>query len=85
MKKALKRLIFIIIGLFVTYYSLKTIRAFGVVDELTEIKTEHFVITYHGIYKDEAEEVARVLEASYERIRTNLDDPEHDIIQVGPD
>ena len=61
---------------------MKTIRALGVVDALTEIKSEHFIITYHGIYKDEAEEVAMVLEANYERIRTNLKDPEHDIINV---
>lgn len=75
MKKIFKTLIYIIFSLAVTYYSLKTIRAFGVVDELTEIKTDHFVISYHGIYKDEAEEVAKKLEASYVRIRTNLEDP----------
>lgn len=61
---------------------MKTIRGIRVVDELTQLKTDHFKITYYGIYKDEAEEIGRELEANYERIRTDLRDPEHDIIRV---
>ncbi len=82
MKKALRIAVFIIVCLASVFLVSKLIRTLTVVDELTRLQTDHFIITYHGIYEREAQEVGKELEANYERIRTELKDAEHDIIHV---
>lgn len=57
-------------------------RSFSVVDQQTELRTDHFVILYQGIYQKEAQDIADNLEGHYGRIRTNLGDPDHNIIRV---
>lgn len=64
------------------WFAAKTFRRMTVVDKLTEITTDHFVISYHGVYREEAQDVADYLEENYKRIRENLNDPEHEIIRV---
>ncbi len=80
--KKLKIVLLVFGGLIITYFGLKTFRSISVVDNLTELRTVHFVISYQGIYKDEAQNIADNLEENYARIRSNLNDPEHDTIRV---
>lgn len=80
--KTLKVILLVFGGLIITYFAVRTFRSISVVDNLTELRTDHFVITYQGIYKEEAQHVADQLEENYERIRTDLGDPEHDTIRV---
>jgi hypothetical protein len=69
-------------GFILAWFAAKTFRNLSVVDKLTTITTDHFIISYQGIYHEEAKDVAVHLEESYGRIRENLNDPEHDIIRV---
>ncbi len=80
--KKLKIILFVFGGLIITYFGVKAFRSFSVVDKLTELRTEHFVISYQGIYNEEAQDIADNLEQNYARIRTNLNDPDHDTIRV---
>lgn len=80
--KKLKILFLVFGGLTITYFGVKTFRRISVVDKLTELRTNHFVILYQGIYKEEAQDIADHLEENYNRIRTDLSDPEHDTIRV---
>jgi hypothetical protein len=71
------------------FFGVLTILFFGakaftisVVDKITQLKTDHFVISYKGIYEEEVQEVARSLEENYNRIRANLNDPDHDTVRV---
>lgn len=82
MKKVLKISVISIFGLVALFFVLKAIRTFTIVDESTQIATDNFLITYKGIYNNEAEEIGRELEANYQRIRAELKDPEHEIINV---
>lgn len=69
-------------GLIIIYLAAMTFRNISVVDKLTQFQTDHFVISYQGIYGEEAEAVANGLEANYDRIRGNLKDPEHETVRV---
>jgi hypothetical protein len=80
--KQLKFLILILSGLAILYFGAMIFRSILVVDQQTEIKTDHFVISYQGIYQEEARDIAENLEGNYHRIRTDLGDPDHDIIRV---
>ena len=80
--KKLKYIVVILAGLILVFFGAKMFRSAFAVEKLTELKTKHFVITYQGIYKEEAQDVASSLEEHYDRIRLNLNDPEHEIIQV---
>lgn len=80
--KKLKVILLVFGGLIITYFGVKTFRGISVVDKLTELRTDHFVISYQGIYKEEAQDIADNLEENYDRIRTNLNDPDHDTIRV---
>ncbi len=81
MKKV--RFILLLSGaLIIVYFGAMIFRNISVVDNLTVIRTDHFAIFYHGIYKGEAQNLADNLEKNYERIRTNLNDPGHDTIRV---
>jgi hypothetical protein len=57
-------------------------RKIRVVKEQTTLKTNHFKINYKGILKSEAESISKSLEENYNRVRTDLKDPEHDTISV---
>ena len=80
--KKLKVIPFVFGGFILVWFAAKTFRNLTVVDKLTEITTDHFVISYRGIYQEEAQNVADHLEENYGRIRENLNDPEHEIIRV---
>jgi len=80
--KKLKYSVVIVAGLILVFFGAKIFRRASAVDSLTELKTKHFVITYQGIYKEEAQDVASSLEEHYDRIRVNLNDRDHEIIQV---
>lgn len=80
--RKLKILFFVFGALTITYFGVKTFRSISVVDKLTELRTDHFVIVYQGIYKEEAQDIADDLEENYDRIRTDLNDPGHDTIRV---
>ncbi|HEX6890197.1 MAG TPA: hypothetical protein VF141_05880 [Chryseolinea sp.] len=72
----------IVSGLLLSYFGAKITRSVSVVDTVTELRTDHFVISYHGIYRSEAKDVADSLEKNYDRIRTDLGDPDHEVIRV---
>jgi hypothetical protein len=80
--KKFKVILFVFAGLTIAYFGAKIIRSISVVDKLTELRTTHFVISYRGIYQEEAQEIADNLEANYARIRTKLNDPDHETIRV---
>ena len=80
--RKLKIFLLVFGGLIITYFGVRTFRSISVVDKLTELRTDHFVISYQGIYKDEAQDIAHNLEENYDRIRTDLNDPYHDTIRV---
>ena len=80
--KKLKILLFAFAVLIISYFGLMTFRSISVEDKLTELRTEHFIISYQGIYKGEAQAVADNLEKNYDRIRIDLNDPDHDTIRV---
>src|SRR3990170_8470716 len=80
--KKLKIILLVFGGLIITYFVVKTFRSISVVDKLTELRTNHFVISYQGIHKEEAQDIADNLEENYDRIRINLNDPDHDTIRV---
>jgi hypothetical protein len=80
--KKLKVILLVFGGLIITCLGLKTFRGISVVNKLTELRTNHFVISYQGIYEGEAQNLADNLEENYHRIRTNLNDPDHDTIRV---
>ena len=69
-------------GLVLTYFAAKTFRGISVEAGAAEITTKHFLISYSGIFKDEAQSVADSLESNYNRVRTDLDDPHHEVIHV---
>lgn len=73
----------IVVGLLGFLYLLNfSIRKIGIVRTSREIFTTHFSITYNGILESEANDMANTLEANYDRIRKELDDPEHGKIAV---
>jgi hypothetical protein len=77
------KIIFLVFGgLITTYFGVKTFRSISVVNKLTELRTNHFIISYQGIYKEEAQDIADNLEENFDRIRVNLNDPDHDTIRV---
>ncbi|MBK8291915.1 MAG: hypothetical protein IPK96_14275 [Flammeovirgaceae bacterium] len=49
--KKLKIFLLVFGGLIITYFGVKTFRSISVVDKLTELRTDHFIISYQGIYK----------------------------------
>jgi hypothetical protein len=78
----IKIIVLLVAGLIIVYFGVKIFRSISVVGNLAVLRTDHFVISYHGIYQEEAQNVADNLEENYERIRTNLNDPDHDTIRV---
>lgn len=84
--KRLKKIFIISLSIFgIAFFLFLTtflIRKWAVVKKTQEIKSEHFNLHYKGILKSEAEEMSLELELNYNRIRTELDDPKHDKINV---
>ncbi len=76
------RLIIILLAIIAVFYFARTVRSFTVKQEVRTLKSEHFMISYSGIYKSEAEKLSKHLEGNYAEIRTNLKDVEHDLIKV---
>lgn len=82
LKKVLKTILLIIGSLALIYFATFIIRKIRVVKEQAVLQSNHFTINYKCILKQEAENISKSLEENYSRIRTELDDPEHDTINV---
>jgi hypothetical protein len=80
--KPLKIFLLIFTGSIIIYVGAMAFRSITVEGNVTELRTDHFVISYQGIYQEEAQDIADNLEGNYSRIRINLSDPDHDIIRV---
>jgi hypothetical protein len=80
--KILKWILLIIGCLGLVFLTTFIIRKIRVVKEQTTLITDHFKVNYKGILKSEAESVLKSLEDNYNRVRTDLNDPEHDTISV---
>jgi len=77
------RIILFVLGLVIlSYFGAKILRSFSVEDSSAELKTDHFRVSFQGIYKGEAQAVADSLESNFNRIRTNLNDPNHEAVRV---
>lgn len=76
------RLLVLLLGIVVLFYLARTVRNFTVKQEIQTVKSEHFIVSYSGIYKSEAEKVSKHLEDNYAPIRENLKDKQHDVIKV---
>jgi len=81
-KRILKITLLLIGTLALIYFATFIIRKINVIKEQTVLQTNHFKINYKGILKKEAESISKSLEENYSRIRTELNDPEHDTINV---
>ncbi|WET04853.1 hypothetical protein [Flavobacterium sp. YJ01] len=76
------RLLVILLGIIALFYFARAARSFTVKQETRTLQSEHFIVSYSGIYKSEAEKVSKHLEDNYATIRENLKDVKHDIIKV---
>lgn len=76
------RLLVILLAIIAVFYFARTVRSFTVKQETRTLKSEHFIISYSGIYKSEAEKASTHLENNYAQIRGNLKDVKHDPIKV---
>ena len=76
------RLLVILLAIIAVFYFARTVRTFTVKQETRTLKSEHFIISYSGIYKSEAEKASTHLENNYSQIRGNLKDVKHDLIKV---
>jgi len=76
------RLLVIILGIIVVFFFSRMARNYTVSHKTQMLKSEHFIISYNGIYKSEAEKVSKHLENNYAQIRENLKDVKHDLIKV---
>jgi hypothetical protein len=77
-----KIVVFILFGTVLAYFGTRLFRSISFEDNLIELRTDHFVISYHGIYQREAQDIADNLEKNYGRIRSELGDPDHETIRV---
>ncbi len=77
-----KIVVYILAGLVLAYFGAWILRSISVEDNVTELRTDHFVISYHGIYQRETQDIADNLEKNYGRIRSELGDPDHQTIRV---
>ena len=81
--KRLLKIPVLIIGILAAgYLASFVIRKISVIKEQAILQTIHFKIYYKGILNSEAENISKSLEENYSRIRTELNDPEHDTISV---
>jgi hypothetical protein len=80
--KKIKIIVLIVGGLIGVYFGARVFRSVSVEDNPAEIRANHFVISYQGIYQREAQDIADNLEKHYGRIRSELGDPDHETIRV---
>lgn len=80
MKK--RKFFIVIIGIILVFFISKMIRNFTVEQEIQILKSEHFTISYSGIYKNDAEKISQQLENNFARVRADLKDLEHETIKV---
>jgi hypothetical protein len=80
--KKLRIVLFLLAVPILVYFGARIVRSILVEEEVTELKTDHFVLSYFGIYKYEAQALADKLESNSERIRSHLNDPIHETIRV---
>ena len=80
--KKLKFILLVFGALTILYFGAKVFRSISVVEKITQLKTDHFIISYHGIYEEEAQDIAKNLEDHYNSIRWDLNDPDHETIRV---
>ena len=77
------KLLIILFGIIIgVFYVARTIRTFTVKHKAQTLESEHFIISYDGIYKSEAEKLSEHLESNYAEIRMNLKDVKHGLIKV---
>ncbi|OIV42753.1 DUF6055 domain-containing protein [Flavobacterium johnsoniae] len=76
------KLLVILLGIIGVFYIARTIRTFTVKHKAQTLESEHFIISYDGIYKSEAEKLSEHLENNYAPIRENLKDVKHKLIKV---
>ncbi|WP_035645981.1 DUF6055 domain-containing protein [Flavobacterium sp. ASV13] len=77
-----KKLLVLILGIIAVFFISKMIRNFTVEQEIQTLKSEHFIVSYSGIYKNDAEKISKNLENNYSKIRTDLKDIKHELIKV---
>jgi len=82
MKKIVKIILLPIGGLVAIFFIAFLIRKLRVESETKKINSANFIVTYKGILESEATDISESLELNYERIRTELKDPKHDMISV---
>lgn len=80
--KKFRIIILVFGGIILTYLGAKTIRSVSVISKPAELRTDHFIISYQGIFRGDAQDIADNLEKNYNRIRENLHDPAHEVIRV---
>lgn len=80
--KKLRIIVLVFGGVILSYFGAKIFRNVSVEDKVTELRTAHFAISYNGIYQREAQDIADNLEKQYDRIRSELSDPDHQAIRV---
>ncbi|RAV97873.1 hypothetical protein [Pseudochryseolinea flava] len=80
--RKIKIVLSVLWGCLAVYLGARIYRSLFVTDDLHELRSDHFVVTYHGIYTNEASELLNHLEHHYDRIRKKLNDPAHEIIHV---
>ncbi|WP_343696464.1 hypothetical protein [Flavobacterium sp.] len=68
------KLLIILLGIAGVFYLARTIRTFTVKHKPQTLESEHFIISYNGIYKSQAEKLSEHLEGNYAQIRENLKD-----------
>lgn len=82
LKKIAKIIIVFTGSLTVVFFISLIIRNLRVESEVKKINSKNFVVIYSGILKSEAEDISEALELNYDRIRSELKDPEHKKISV---
>ncbi len=81
--KYISRLVLIaLLGIILVVLVALVFRLLRVEKDTKIIKSVHFDVIYNGVLQAEAEDISRVLEQSYERIRLDLADSEHHKISV---
>jgi hypothetical protein len=81
-KNVSRLVLFALISLTLVFVIALVFRLMSVEKGSKTIKSAHFDVIYSGILRAEAENISKVLEQNYERVRQDLADPKHDKITV---
>lgn len=79
---SIKIFLILLMGIMLTFFIGWSWRELLVEREWKQFETEHFVISSQGVYENEAEDIGKVLEENYNRIRDDLKDPDHSVVHV---